>query len=180
MFADIMLDLETMGAGPDAAIVAIGAVTFDLDAGTIGERFYAPVDLASSVAAGGVQDPGTVQWWLRQSDDARAELGRPGLQIASALDAFAVWVRRHTDPKTVKVWGNGAGFDNVILAATYRRLGLEPPWSHWNDRCYRTVKGLHPWVKFDRIGTHHNAVDDAESQAMHMWKMLRGCVVRIS
>ena len=28
---DIMLDLETMGTGPAAAIVAIGAVAFDLD-----------------------------------------------------------------------------------------------------------------------------------------------------
>ncbi len=33
---DIMLDLETMGTGPNAAIVAIGAVAFDLQAGTIG------------------------------------------------------------------------------------------------------------------------------------------------
>lgn len=177
---DIMLDLETMGAGPDAAIVAIGAVTFDLDAGTIGERFYAPVDLASSVAAGGVQDPGTVQWWLRQSDDARAELGRPGLQVGSALDAFAVWVRRYADPKTVKVWGNGAGFDNVILRRAYERAGMAAPWSHWNDRCYRTVKALHPEIRLERIGTHHNAVDDAESQALHLVKMLRGCVLRAS
>ena len=29
---DIMLDLETMGTGPNAAIVAIGAVAFDLQA----------------------------------------------------------------------------------------------------------------------------------------------------
>lgn len=176
---DIMLDLETMGAGPDAAIVAIGAVTFDLDAGTIGERFYAPVDLSSSVAVGGVQDPGTVQWWLLQSDAARAEIVRPGLQIASALDAFAVWVRREADPKTVKVWGNGAGFDAVILRRAYERAALAAPWSHWNDRCYRTIKALHPEIKLVRIGTHHNAVDDAESQARHLMAMLRGCVVRV-
>ena len=41
---DIMLDLETMGTGPNAAIVAIGAVAFDLQAGTIGDHWYRWVD----------------------------------------------------------------------------------------------------------------------------------------
>jgi exodeoxyribonuclease VIII len=168
-----MLDLETMGAGPDAAIIAIGAVTFDPHGGTIGERFYAPIDLASSVAAGGVQDPGTVQWWLRQSDAARAEIGRPGLQISSALDAFDVWLRRHCDIEAVKVWGNGAGFDNVILRRAHERIGRPAPWSHCNDRCYRTIKSMDPTIKIERTGTHHNALDDAESQAMHLLKLLR-------
>jgi DNA polymerase III epsilon subunit-like protein len=45
---DVMLDLETMGNGPRAAIVAIGAVEFDPDTGTVGERFYRAVDLATA------------------------------------------------------------------------------------------------------------------------------------
>jgi exodeoxyribonuclease VIII len=48
------------------------------------------------------------------------------------------------------------------------------PWRHWNDRCYRTVKSLYPDVKLERVGTHHNAVDDAESQARHLIAMLGG------
>lgn len=35
---NVMLDLETMGNGPEAAIVAIGAVEFDLKSGAIGGR----------------------------------------------------------------------------------------------------------------------------------------------
>ena len=48
---DVMLDLETMGTGPDAAIVAIGAIAFDVHTRTIGPSFYIPVELRSSVAA---------------------------------------------------------------------------------------------------------------------------------
>ena len=45
---DVMLDLETMGTQPDAAIVAIGAVEFDLEAAQLGRRFYQPVTLDSA------------------------------------------------------------------------------------------------------------------------------------
>lgn len=164
----VMLDLETAGQGPDAAIIAIGACQFDPATGDIAERCYLPVDLASSVAAGGIIDPSTVTWWLRQGDAARTELTRPALQIGSALDAFAVWLARIGDPAKTEVWGNGAAFDNVILAGAYKRLGLAVPWRFFNDRCYRTIKSLHPAIKLDRAGTHHNALDDAESQARHL------------
>ena len=65
---NVMFDLETMGSGPDAAIVAIGAVEFDTVTALLGRRFYRVVNLASAVAAGGVIAPSTVLWWMRQGD----------------------------------------------------------------------------------------------------------------
>jgi exodeoxyribonuclease VIII len=41
-------------------------------------------------------------------------------------------------------------------------------WEFWKDRCYRTIKNCYPDVPFDRRGTHHNALDDARSQALHL------------
>jgi len=74
--------------------------------------------------------------------------------------------------ENVRVWGNGAAFDNVILASAYRQANITQPWLFWNDRCYRTVKALSPAVTMQRNGTHHNALDDAESQARHLIDML--------
>jgi hypothetical protein len=71
------------------------------------------------------------------------------------------------------VWGNGASFDCVILGNAYRAVGDEPPWKYFNERCYRTAKAMLPAVPFERIGTHHHALDDAASQAQHLIKMLR-------
>ena len=55
----------------------------------------------------------------------------------------------------------------------YQRLPMEAPWTHWNDRCYRTIKGLYGRdIKIERRGTHHHALADAEAQAVHLLRML--------
>lgn len=172
LYKHVMLDLETMGNGPDAAIVAIGAIAFDLDASQIGPGYYNRVELESSVKLGGVIDASTVTWWLAQGDEARSEIARPGgMHIAEALQSFAEWMG--VTAKDTAVWGNGASFDNVILRGAYQRAGHSVPWAWWNDRCYRTVKSLHRDVPFERLGTHHNALSDATSQALHLIKMLK-------
>lgn len=171
---DIMLDLETMGTGPNAAIVAIGAVEFDIATGTVGDRFYRVVDLGTSVAMGGEIDADTVLWWMQQSDDARAMFTRDSVPLSVALAEFTVWMSDRGAVSGARVWGNGAAFDNVILSSAYRRSAYMQPWQHWNDRCYRTIKAQYPDVKLERVGTHHNAVDDAESQARHLIAMLGG------
>ena len=194
---DIMIDLETMGKGATAAIVAIGACYFDPQTGNIGEKFYANVDLQSALDVGLTVDGSTVMWWLEQSSEARASLAVPdALPIGAALSEFSAWVRAAhdfrlddddddaplynaqllraaVDPDDVCVWGNGAAFDNAKLSHAYTACHLEQPWKHWGDRCYRTVKASHPDIAVERIGTHHNALDDAITQALHMSEIYR-------
>jgi hypothetical protein len=88
--------------------------------------------------------------------------GKNGIGLGNALIHFAEWMRGE-----VNVWGNGAAFGNVILRSAYAACGLLPPWEFWNDRCYRTLKNLRPDIKLERSGTHHNALDDAITQAEH-------------
>lgn len=176
-FTEVMLDLETMGNGPDAAIVAIGAVAFDIETAAISPRgFYVRVDLKSAVEAGGVMDPDTVIWWLQQSEAARAEITRDDIErrlIVNALLDFRHWLKTEACGEDSRIWGNGAAFDNVILRRAYQRLPLAVPWSHWNDRCYRTIKGLYGRdIKIERTGVHHHALSDAEAQAAHLLRML--------
>lgn len=177
-YTDVMLDLETMGNGPDAAIVAIGAVAFDIETATISPvGLYHRVDLDSAVKYGGVLDASTVTWWLHKpSQAAREEITRKDLDrehIIDALDLFSFWLRNEAAGEETRVWGNGAAFDNVILRRAYQRGKREAPWSHWNDRCYRTIKGLYGHqVKIERTGTHHHALADAEAQAVHLLRML--------
>jgi exodeoxyribonuclease VIII len=167
----IMLDLETMGTRPNAPIIAIGAVTFDAD-GIGTHSFYRNVDLQSSITAGAIIDPNTVMWWMQQSDEARAALLAKGAtDIVTAMDAFDGWVDSatgHNRDAIQGVWGNGASFDNAIMSESYKRLGFNPPWPFWKDRCYRTAKSMFPNVPMERSGTHHNALDDAISQAKHL------------
>ena len=162
---EIMLDLETMGNGSNSAIIAIGAVAFDI--GGVSSRFYQQVNLQSSVDAGMEIDASTVLWWLKQSDSARSAFkdNEKSLNIATALIEFSVFCE---SLKVCGMWGNGAAFDNALLSNAYRKIEMNQPWKFWNDRCYRTVKNIYQDVEFIRTGTHHNAVNDAESQALHL------------
>lgn len=155
-----MLDLETMGNGPNAAIVAIGAVRFKQD---IQDDFYTVIDLQSSIDAGLTMDASTVLWWMKQNDEARQQFNRQGASLKQALEWFSSWIGQNA-----QIWGNGAAFDNAILSNAYKKCNIKQPWHYGNDRCYRTLKALYPQIKMQRTGVHHIAVEDARNQAEHL------------
>ena len=174
---EFMVDLETMGSGPTAAIVSIGCVPFDRESLTVSQdEFYTVVDLESSLKAGLTAESSTILWWMTQSEEARTELfSRRRAQLYEALSALRYWMAGLVPAKNDrKVWGNGAAFDNVILSSAYKAVGLETPWNFWNDRCFRTMKNEFADVPLpDRSGLHHKAVDDARYQAECLVEILR-------
>jgi hypothetical protein len=182
-----MLDLETLGTTPGCAIISIGAIAFDPLADTLDEAFeddgfYSVVSRDSCTDAMLHIDAETAQWWARQSDDARKVVqdsaNSTAPTLVEALDGLVTYVAGHHTPSKALLWGNGADFDNPILTVAARHAGIELPWK-WGSRCYRTVKNLHEFLQPDfaapplvRVGTYHNALDDARSQALHMWDLL--------
>ena len=170
---DIMVDLETMGTASTAPVIAIGAVAFKYENGvlTIGSEFYRTIDLRSEQKAGAVIEADTVMWWMQQSDAARRKLTSGEVSAHEALQEFALWLVATTNEP--RIWGNGASFDNVILASAYKRHGIALPWKYYNDRCYRTLKNLAPHIHPVHTGTHHNALDDARVQTNHLGDICR-------
>lgn len=168
---NIMLDLETLDSAPMAAILSIGAVAFTENG--IEGTFYARVTVESAMQHGTVS-ASTLEWWLKQSNEARAELTRAGRgSLPETLEAFSNFVKLAKKDDATKIWGNGADFDNVVLASAYRQCSLPLPWEYRNNRCYRTMKAMYPQVPFVREGTHHNALDDAATQALHLIKIFK-------
>ena len=171
-----MLDLETFGNTTESVIVAIGAVKFEPHANT--RRYPAKLDddgFYVNVCPRDCQNYGleisadTVLWWLDQSAEAREAITKPEkIPLKDALSQFSDWL-----PDDAVVWGNGSDFDNALLARAYEKTGLKVPWSFRNNRCYRTIKNLLPNIKIQREGNHHNALDDAKSQALHLTTILR-------
>lgn len=171
---DCMIDLETMGTGPQAAIVTIGAVLFDPRApgDGLGAEFCVNVNLADHMQHGGHVDGLTVMWWLGRSADARAELtDRPQHSIFFALSMLSDFLRLHG---VQRPWGNGADFDLVVLGSAFRHANMPQPWRYYDQRCYRTLRALHDDVPLpERTGTHHGALDDARHQARCAVVLLR-------
>lgn len=161
---DVMIDLETVGTRAGDGIISLGAVAFDKTG--LKDEFYTAIEFSTQRGLGFTAQKSTLDWWTKQSDEAQKAAFSGTALMATVLQNFADWLPNHAE---VRVWGNGAAFDNVILAAAYRKLKMHIPWSFWNDRCYRTVKNLYPDVVApSRIGMHHHALDDAKTQAQHL------------
>jgi hypothetical protein len=183
-----MVDIETLGRRPFCPVLAIGACVFrlsndgvvgdpNLPASVITDVFYQAIDLESCLQVGLKIDADTLKWWLvgdkenpenSPTDAARQQTfaDPAAVSLPLALDAFTTWI----NSRPLRLWGNSARFDLGIIEAAYVACGKVMPWEFYNERCYRTIKNLQEAreVKLVRFGTHHNALDDAISQALHL------------
>jgi len=177
IFTDVMVDLETLGTVPGCVVLSIGAVAFNAQTGELGPEFYIVVNTDDCISQGLHINEDTMDWWEKQSEEARQVLIEAGdkdksIPLARSLNEFNDYLYQ-VGLKQVKIWGNGADFDNAILACCYNALGRKVPWSPWNGRCYRTLKNLIEGPSLKREGTYHNALDDAKSQALHAMQLLK-------
>ena len=178
-FTDIMLDLETLGTGNNAAIVQIGAVAFNADGenGSLftnspdilrnaGQGFRMNVDLAQS-SKPGVYDQGAINFWLGQSEEARASITAPGVPLGEALLAFAGWVDAVGNGRhNVRLWSNGPTFDETILRAAYTRYEMDLPISFRGSRCCRTMIEMAELYGYNRREAYRTAFE-AEGMVNH-------------
>ncbi|HCO5916347.1 TPA: 3'-5' exoribonuclease [Escherichia coli] len=174
----LMIDLETMGKNPDAPIISIGAIFFDPQTGDMGPEFSKTIDLDT---AGGVIDRDVIKWWLKQSREAQSAIMTDEIPLDDALLQLREFIDENSGEFFVRVWGNGANFDNVILRRSYERQGIPCPWRYCNDRDVRTIVELGKAIDFDARtaipfeGERHNALDDARYQAKYVsaiWQKL--------
>lgn len=138
-YNSVMLDLETMGTGPQAAVIQVGAVAFhsveygvDTAAG-----FLADVDLTSSLMAGGQTDASTVRWWRDRGGFPKTG---PAKDIRLTLLQLTKWWEQY--PNAGFVWAKGPSFDVAILEGYFRSLRLACPWKYSRSRDVRTVFDL--------------------------------------
>lgn len=179
----LMLDLETIGKRSNAGIIAIGAAFFCPHTGQQGKTFYVNVDIHSSIERGLSVNGSTIQWWMQQSDNARAIFNATdAVELECALHDLIRFINANAnDFNTLQVWGNGASFDCVILRNAYTACEMLAPWQYWNERDVRTVVelgkqiDLNPKKKNRFEGTQHNALDNASHQVNYVreiWQAL--------
>jgi len=176
---EVMIDLETLSTNSDAAIISIGAVKFNPrgdigvleDETAVGDipyrHFYQNIDMYSLTEASFHISGQTLKWWFSQSPEARESLSADQVDIGTALSRFYLWFGEESLP----TWGNGAGFDNVVLRNAFQKLGGQSPFRFTHDRCFRTMKALFPDVNYVTPVLAHNALSDAEAQAVHLQKL---------
>lgn len=170
-FTDCSIDLETLSTQPNAIIISLGAVAFNLDEIDLLEdlesesrTFHCYFELNDQLHRGRIMDPDTIMWWMKQNTTARfaiAEAAR--VHVVTGLSAFTEQCKTWG---VTRFWGNGAGFDNVILRNMYEAYGLLCPMKFYNDMDLRTIKMLADYDGKDLTrGTKHDALADAAFQA---------------
>ena len=117
----VMLDIETLGTNNNALVVSISAVQFDMSSNEIGDKFEIGLNKEQQLEKGAVVDQSTVDWWEQQSEEAKQMLNRlQKVDVDFALNSFNDWIKKnHKAPSKIKLWGNGATFDNVVKTTCF-------------------------------------------------------------
>lgn len=163
-----MIDLETLGTRPGDVILSIGACLFS-PTENITSVFYVTIDPESSKAAGLRAQKSIIEWWQKQDPITMREAFKGELSLESALTQFRMWL----PTENVLMYGNGANFDNALLAAAYRTMKMDVPWKFWNDRCYRTLAAMFMKSRVEQVGNKHNALNDAKTQALRLIQIVK-------
>ena len=156
--ADLMIDIEGLGTGPDTTILTIAAQSFDpLGSGYYEQFYYARITLESQENRSIQQS--TIDWWASQPDHAREEAfndeGR--IPLDQALDELGrlIWHSK-------RVWAQGPTYDMNIIELAYKSYGKPIPWQFYSVRDSRTLCSI--WPDRPKPPTTHHALEDCRKQ----------------
>jgi hypothetical protein len=159
-----MIDIETMSRANNAAVISIGACTFDSNG--IHDTFKVNIKPESAKAFGMRIDKDTIDWWMKQSVEVRNASLTRNVMADFGLKQFADWVKSH---KPSKVWAQGVTFDMVILENAFISVKVDQPWKFYDVCDSRTLLemfGIRTTDLHAKAGSnHHDALDDAKIQA---------------
>ena len=154
----LMIDIETLGVTPNAAILTIAAQSFDpFGTGYYPQHYYTRVSLEGQENR--IIDESTLNWWSAQPDHAKAEAfaddGR--ISLDQALDELGklIWHSKF-------LWCQGPTFDCTILENAYNSYNKPVPWQYYMVRDSRTVHSL--WPELAIPPTTHHALKDCHRQ----------------
>lgn len=176
----VSIDLETLGTSADSKILSIGVHAVCAETGQVA-RFYSGCSIASQPNR--TASASTMAWWEGQSAEARKALDYARTPECStlqeALSDLSRWLGKLGETHNVYVWGNGSDFDIAMLNHAYKQISDFVPWNFRNSRDMRTLYditlrfGMDIKTATKRVGTHHNALDDAQFQADVIMESLR-------
>ena len=182
-YGNVMIDIETLSTHKNAAIIEISAVEFNKETGEIGETFDLLIDQKDWSNNDRHIDGETIQWWFKQSDEARKRFTekQENVEYGSlytalcGLSYFIMDCDSIDDDKNVVVWGNGASFDIAILESAYNFFNKEIPWKFWSVNDVRTIVDLKPSIKSKCKfkGIKHSAVDDCKHQIKYLTETIK-------
>lgn len=172
---DLMVDIETLSAEKNAAILSIAAVPFyrqpdedDVSGHPDIPWFYEKVNVACydrpELSGKFHMSASTILWWMQQAPKARDEafFGDRRMPLLEAIGHLRQYIEDL--PQPVTFWAKAPDFDATILAHAFGVFGFGVPWKFFNQRDVRTAIDMGGNIKVAREGEHHDALDDCRHQ----------------
>lgn len=171
---NVMIDIETTGTAHHSAITSAAAAVFNPLTGEILAEEYVKFNWKEDCRiCGGKIDADTVEWWLKKSAEARAELITSDNQLSSddALMRIFEFIQKHCDEEPVYVWAKSPSFDLSLIKDAAERCCITRgmiPWKFWNERDVRTIEALAAQFNFPlpygKADVSHHALQDVRGQ----------------
>lgn len=170
-FTDLMIDLETLGVGPTAAVMEIGAVAFNLFDKKMDAGWWHHVDVATSIILGGTTDAETATWWRKRGRSTPPENSMAS--VPDILISLCDYVGMECVERP-RVWCKGPAFDAAILDFHAARAGMVLPWRYASVRCVRTIIDLAEILGMPRVSEEpsHHAAEDCVLQISQVWRAI--------
>ncbi len=178
----VMIDIETLSTENDAAIIAIGAVEFNLD-DILQERVW----LIDPMLTSGRRDVSTLEWWEKQREENPTMAGyvwsgstRENVAAAELFNWMVPFRAPIEDPKSGHwIWAGPNTFDLSILKTWYKTQNMILPWDWRMGRDLTTFSRIANELGIDYSGEAfegfeaHNPLSDCIKQAHRTQIILR-------
>jgi hypothetical protein len=170
----MMIDIETLDVEVNAAIIAIGALTFNPrgEGFDTEDTYHVTISKRSNLAHKRSVSKSTEAWWAQQDQAAQDSVFKgPHVPLHLALYNFARWVNKRK-PTCTRVWAKSPDFDCSILNHACKEQNVYWPFKFWEARCVRTIMELaYPEGDFPSVevtGPLHDALADAKKQVLEV------------
>lgn len=173
----VMIDMEFLDTKPSAAILSVGMVAMDTDNLKMGETFGFNFDVADCMRHGMTASAETIAWWVKQDQKTIIQAFEgDGYDHKHSLELGLVkisnFVSSVASVDNIDIWQQGS-LDANILQYGYDKMGKVTPWHFWNVNDLRTLMKQFPQISVSRVGTKHNALDDAKNQVNQLFAILK-------
>ena len=167
LFNELMIDIETTGQKPGCKVLSLGAFGFNKDGNQV--EFYRRFSVAAQQQEWLNDEPSTMEFWKRQSNEAYAQAFGGTTKPDEGLAQFKQFLYGNFTfgkDSAFRVWCCGLDFDFPILSHFMGVYGFKFPWLFWHQYDYRTIKNLFPLIVKEAEGNtfKHNALEDATAQ----------------
>lgn len=131
----LMIDIETLGTGPDAVVLSCAMIPFGATVDELGKPVKFGISKDEQIEVGRVIDASTAVWWMKQAPAAiavMAEMQENAVPLSRARGIIAETINLGYEG----IWANDPDFDCTIL----RSLCPDIKWPFWMNRSVRTAK----------------------------------------